>query len=75
MTLKGLPLNAHQKIIYEILRKHQRLESGKLFMHYSRNTDNHLVDRSYRYQMKHMVDLGLVRAIVKGRWKEFEIVI
>jgi Cdc6-like AAA superfamily ATPase len=66
-------LNEHQRTIYEVLRKHGRLGSGKLFTDYCTATANPVVDRSYRMLMERMVEMGLVRSIGSGRWKEYEL--
>ncbi|MGC8912252.1 MAG: hypothetical protein ACP5K8_09280, partial [Nitrososphaeria archaeon] len=68
-------LNEHQKVIYEILGKRKRMASGMLYKEYAKNVNKPVVDRAYRNYMKQMVELGLVKAEGKGRWKIFEIVV
>lgn len=67
-------LNQHQHVIYEILRKNVRMESGKLYKEYSKSMGEPVVSRSYRTHMKRMVELGLIKVEGTGRWKRFEIV-
>jgi len=67
-------LNDHQKLVYEILKKNRRMDSGKLFDEYCRATKDPVVDRAYRNHMERMLELGLVRSAGSGRWKKYEIV-
>ena len=68
-------LNEHQRIIYEILEKVIKMPSGVLYKEYWRNVSKPVVPRAYRNYMKKMVDLGLVNAKGKRRWKIYEIVL
>ncbi len=67
-------LNEHQKAIYEILEKNRRMPSGALYGEYRALTRAPVVDRAYRNYMQKMVNLGLIKAEGKGRWKSYEIV-
>jgi len=67
-------LNAHQKIVYEILKKNESMQSGDLFKEYCRQAREHLSDRGYRVHMEKMVELGLVKSKASGRWKVYEII-
>jgi cell division control protein 6 len=67
-------LNEHQKAIYDILEKKRKLSSGLLYNEYSTIMKSPVVDRAYRNYMRRMVNLGLIKAEGKGRWKTYEIV-
>jgi len=66
-------LNDHQRIIYEILTKGGRLDSGSVYPSYFGRVQNPVVDRAYRKYMRRMVELGLVKERGLGRWKSFEV--
>jgi len=66
-------LNEDQRIIYEILKKNGKIESGRLFEEYRKSVKEMVTDRSYRNYMKRMVELGLIKVEGSGRWKIFEI--
>lgn len=66
-------LNEHQKAIYDILEKKRKLASGLLYNEYCTLVKSPVVDRAYRKYMERMVELGLVKAVGKGRWREFEL--
>ena len=66
-------LNDHQRIIYEILTKEGRLDSGSVYPSYFGRVQNPVVDRAYRKYMRRMVELGLVKERGLGRWKSFEV--
>ena len=66
-------LNDHQRIIYEILTKEGRLDSGSVYRSYFGRVQNPAVDRAYRKYMRRMVELGLVKERGLGRWKSFEV--
>jgi len=66
-------LNDHQRIIYEILTKEGRLDSGSVYRSYFGRVQNPVVDRAYRKYMRRMVELGLVKERGLGRWKSFEV--
>jgi cell division control protein 6 len=68
-------LNEHQKIIYGILEKKRKLASGLLYNEYCTTMKNPVVDRAYRNYMRRMVNLGLIKAEGKGRWREYMIAI
>lgn len=68
-------LNQHQRVIYEILEKKVRIESGKLYDEYRKIVSKPVVDRAYRNYMKRMLELGLIRVEGSGRWKKYEIVV
>lgn len=67
-------LNEHQKIIYGVIEKNRKMPSGLLYRKYCSLVPQPVVDRAYRKYMKRLVELGLVRAEGKGRWKRYEIV-
>jgi Cdc6-like AAA superfamily ATPase len=67
-------LNEHQKLIYDILEKKQKVSSGMLYSEYCSLIKNPVVDRAYRNYMRRMVGLGLIKSEGKGRWKSYEIV-
>ena len=67
-------LNEHQKAIYDILEKKRKLSSGLLYNEYCTTMKRPVVDRAYRNYMRRMVNLGLIKAEGKGRWKTYEIV-
>lgn len=50
------------------------MPSGFLYRKYCKAVANPVVDRAYRNYMKQMVELGLVKAERKGRWKVYEII-
>jgi cell division control protein 6 len=64
-------LNEHQKIILEILGKRGTMRSGEIYRQYCALAKNPVVDRAYRNYMQKMVELGLVKAEGKGRWKKY----
>jgi len=66
-------LNDHQRIIYDILTKEGRLDSGSVYRSYFGRVQNPVVDRAYRKYMRRMVELGLVKERGLGRWKSFEV--
>jgi cell division control protein 6 len=68
-------LNAHQKVIYDILEKKRKLSSGLLYTEYCTLMRSPVVDRAYRNYMRRMVNLGLIKSEGKGRWKQYEIVV
>lgn len=67
-------LNEHQKVIYDILEKRRKLSSGLLYNEYCILTKNPVVDRANRNYMRRMVNLGLIKAEGKRRWKSYEII-
>jgi len=67
-------LDEHQKLIYDILEKKQKVSSGMLYSEYCSLIKNPVVDRAYRNYMRRMVGLGLIKSEGKGRWKSYEIV-
>lgn len=67
-------LNEHQKVIYEILGRNRKMTSGSLYGEYRTLAQSPVVDRAYRNYMQRMVNLGLIKAEGKGRWKSYEIV-
>jgi cell division control protein 6 len=67
-------LNEHQKAIYDILEKRRKLSSRLLYGEYCTMVKSPVVDRAYRNYMKRMVNLDLIKAEGKGRWKSYEIV-
>jgi orc1/cdc6 family replication initiation protein len=67
-------LNEHQKLIYDILEKKQKVSSGMLYNEYCTLMKSPVVDRAYRNYMRRMVNLGLIKAEGKGRWKSYEII-
>jgi cell division control protein 6 len=67
-------LNEHQRAIYNILERKRKMSSGLLYNEYSTLVRNPVVDRAYRNYMQRMVNLGLIKADGKGRWKSYEIV-
>lgn len=68
-------LNEHQLVIYDILEKKTKMASGVLYREYCKLVSKPVVTRAYRNYMKKMVNLGLVDARGKGRWKRYKIVI
>lgn len=66
-------LNEHQRMVYEILKRNRKMESGALFDEYCKNVSEPVVDRSYRKHMERMLELGLVKAEGSGRWKVYSI--
>jgi orc1/cdc6 family replication initiation protein len=68
-------LNEHQKLIYDILEKKQKVSSGMLYSEYCSLIKNPVVDRAYRNYMRRMVSLGLIKSEGKGRWKRYETVV
>jgi len=68
-------LNEDQRIIYEILKRNKRMESGRLFEEYGRSVKDVVTDRSYRNYMKRMVELGLIRVDGSGRWKVYDVML
>ena len=67
-------LNEHQKLIYDILEKKQKVSSGMLYSEYCSLIKNPVVDSAYRNYMRRMVSLGLIKSEGNGRWKSYEIV-
>ena len=67
-------LNEDQRIIYEILKKNRKMESGRLFEEYRKSVKDVATDRSYRNYMKRMVELGLVKVEGSGRWRIYQLV-
>jgi Cdc6-like AAA superfamily ATPase len=67
-------LNEHQKVIYRILEKNRKMQSGLLYNEYRRLVNSPIVDRAYRNYMRKMVNLGFVKSEGKGRWKSYELV-
>lgn len=67
-------LNEHQRAIYEILKKHRSIGSGRLYSEYCKATRKPVVDRAYRKQMERMEQLGLAKSVGSGRWKRYEII-
>lgn len=65
-------LNQHQRMIYEILKKKNRIASGKLYEEYSKVVSEPVVDRAYRNYIKRMVELVLIKVEGSGRWKVYE---
>jgi hypothetical protein len=51
----------------------RKLASGLLYNEYCTLVKSPVVDRAYRKYMERMVELGLVKAVGKGRWREFEL--
>jgi Cdc6-like AAA superfamily ATPase len=68
-------LNEHQKLIYDILEKKQKVSSGMLHSEYCSLIKNPVVDRAYRNYVRRMVSLGLIKSEGKGRWKRYETVV
>jgi len=66
-------LNDHQQVIYEILEKKIKMPSGTLYQEYCKLVSKPVVVRAYRNYMRKMVNLGLVNAKGKGRWKTYEV--
>jgi len=66
-------LNEHQKVIYNILEKNRKMQSGLLYNEYRRLVNNPVVDRAYRNYMRRLVNLGLIKSEGKGRWKIYEL--
>ena len=66
-------LNEHQKEILKILGKKKSISSGQLYLEYKKLVSKPVVDRAYRKYMKKMVNLGLVKADGKGRWRTYKI--
>lgn len=66
-------LNEHQKAILKIVEKHREIGSGQLYKEYTKQVSTPVVDRAYRKYMEKLVNLGLVRADGKGRWKNYRI--
>lgn len=61
-------LNSHQKALYNILKKEDELNSGKLFDLYRESTEDGPTDRTLRRYMKKMEAYGLVDS--KGSTKD-----
>jgi hypothetical protein len=49
------------------------MSSGMLYNEYRTLMKSPVVDRAYRKYMEKMVELGLVKAVGKGRWRKFEL--
>ncbi len=68
-------LNEQQRIVYQILGKSGKMNSGELYREYCRAVKQPVGDRAYRKGMEKMVRVGLIRTKGYGRWKEYEIVV
>ncbi len=68
-------LNSQQRVMYDILKKNNRISSGKLYRQYSKLVTVPVVSRAYRKYMKGMIELGLIKSDGSGRWKKYEIVV
>ena len=68
-------LNDHERIIYSILEEHKKLPAAELYKLYSKKVEKPVGKRAFRYYMKHMATLGLVKSIGVKRWRVYEIVI
>lgn len=68
-------LNDHERVVYSILEEHKRLPAGELYKLYTKKVKNPVGKRAFRYYMKHMATLGLVKSIGVKRWRVYEIVI
>lgn len=66
-------LNEHQKVIYNILEKNRKMQSGLLYNEYRRLVNSPVVDRAYRNYMRRLVNLGLIKSEGRGRWKIYEL--
>jgi orc1/cdc6 family replication initiation protein len=66
-------LNEHQKVIYKILEKNRKMQSGLLYNEYRSLVNSPVVDRAYRNYMRRLVNLGLIKSEGKGRWKIYEL--
>jgi len=64
-------LNEHQRVILEILAKRKKMPSGEIYRQYCTSVKNPVVDRAYRNYMQKMIELGLIKAEGKGRWKKY----
>ena len=49
------------------------MPSGLLYKEYRRLVAKPVVDRAYTNYMKRMAELGLVKDVGSGRWKNYEI--
>lgn len=56
-----------------MLEKKIKMASGDLYKECSQVVSKPVVSRAYRNYMRKLVDLGLVYAKGKGRWKKLEI--
>ncbi len=65
-------LNRHQRIVYDVLAKRGRLDSGLLYRIYQRIAVEPVVDRAYRKYMREMESLGLVKSEGEGRWRSYQ---
>jgi Cdc6-like AAA superfamily ATPase len=64
-------LNEHQKFLLDCIKKHGRIDSGKLFNLYGTSVADPLGERAYRNQMRYLVQTGLIKEDGEGRWKKF----
>ena len=65
-------LNAHQKLIYEIIKKNRKMLSSSLYREYRALAGNPVADRTYRNYTIKMVNLRLMKSEGKGRWRRYE---
>lgn len=66
--------NLDQRTLYEIIKEHRIIESGKLYGEYLKQTDNPVKETSYRKYMKQLVDLELVKEQGSVRWRKYKII-
>ncbi len=67
-------LNEHQRFLLGTIEERKSIMSGELFELYQNSFPQPLGERTYRNQMEHLVQTGLVRDIGEGRWKSYEVV-
>ena len=65
-------LNEHEKVLYLLMEKHQKLGTKELWEEYNKEDKKPASQRSYRNYMGHLVKLGLVKARGELTGREYE---
>lgn len=66
-------LSEKEKKFFHILKENRRMGSGELFRVYKELSNEEITDRSYRNQMTHLKELGLVKESGVTKGKVYEI--
>ncbi len=64
-------LNAHQKVLYDIIASEGEIAPGELYEKYREEVDEPKVDRTLRKYLKKMDHYRLIESKGEGRWRKY----
>lgn len=64
-------LNDHQRVLYEIIKKHKEISAGKLHREYRKQIKEPMTERAVRNYLQKLVFYGFIKSKGEGRWREY----